>query len=191
MEGVVARERRIPMNMRLLILSLIALLGLGSMEAAEVNAGSSGDLSLGQEKQLLDQQHQALEQEELTLAQTYRQLLDQKRALLEQLRALNPKGGTTKDWNDLWENYHQYKVAKDEDDDEEDYKDKYNDKLKALGSKDVDKDGFKSKVEALLKALEAVRKQQDSLTQSFVTHHSKIQQLDQDKKGHNQRTGRQ
>src|SRR5438552_6271388 len=191
MEGVVARERRIPMNMRLLILSLIALLGLGSMEAAEVNAGSSGDLSRGQEKQLLDQQHQALEQEELTLAQSYRQLLDQKRALLEQLRALNPKGGTTKDWNDLWENYHQYKVAKDEDDDEEDYKDKYNDKLKALGSKDVDKDGFKSKVEALLKALEAVRKQQDSLTQSFATHHSKIQQLDQDKKGHNQRTGRQ
>jgi len=179
------------MNMRLLILSLIALLGLGSMEAAEVNAGSSGDLSLGQEKQLLDQQHQALEQEELTLAQSYRQLLDQKRALLEQLRALNPKGGTTKDWNDLWENYHQYKVAKDEDDDEEDYKDKYNDKLKALGSKDVDKDGFKSKVEALLKALEAVRKQQDSLTQSLATHHSKIQQLDQDKKGHNQRTGRQ
>jgi len=179
------------MNMRLLILSLIALLGLGSMEAAEVNAGSYGALSLGQEKQLLDQQHQALEQEELTLAQSYRQLLDQKRALLEQLRALNPKGGTTKDWNDLWENYHQYKVAKDEDDDEEDYKDKYNDKLKALGSKDVDKDGFKSKVEALLKALEAVRKQQDSLTQSFATHHSKIQQLDQDKKGHNQRTGRQ
>ena len=181
------------MNMRLLILSLIALLGLGSMEPAEVNAGCSGDLSLSQEKQLLDQQHQALEQEELTLAQSYRQLLDQKRALLEQLRALNPKGGTTKDWNDLWENYHQYKVAKDEDedDDEEDYKDKYNDKLKALGSKDVDKDGFKSKVEALLKALEAVRKQQDSLTQSFATHHSKIQQLDQDKKGHNQRTGRQ
>src|SRR5207302_14971 len=98
MEGVVARERRIPMNMRLLILSLIALLGLGSMEAAEVNAGSSGDLSLGQEKQLLDQQHQALE---------------------------------------------------------------------------------------------GVRKQQDSHTQSYVTHHSKIQQHDQDKKGHNQRTGRQ
>src|SRR2546426_5966873 len=191
MEGVVARERRIPMNMRLLILSLIALLGLGSMEAAEVNAGSSGDLSLGQEKQLIDQQHQALEQEELTLAQTYRQLLDQKRALLEQLRALNPKKGTTKDWNDLWENYHQYKVAKDEDDDEEDYKDKYNDKLKALGSKDVDKDVFKSQVEALLKALEAVQKQQDALTQSFVTHHSKIQQLDQDKKSHNQKTGKQ
>ena len=181
------------MNVRLLILSLIALLGLGSMEAAGVNAGSSGDLSLGQEKQLLDQQHQALEQEELTLAQSYRQLLDQKRALLEQLRALNPKGGTTKDWNDLWENYHQYKVAKDEDedDDEEDYKDKYNDKLKALGSKDVDKDVFKSQVEALLKALEAVQKQQDALTQSFVTHHSKIQQLDQDKKGHNQKTGKQ
>ena len=178
------------MNMRLLILSLIALLGLGSMEAAEVNAGSSGDLSLGQEKQLLDQQHQALEQEELTLAQTYRQLLDQKRALLEQLRALNPKGGTTKDWNDLWENYHKYK-EEDEDDDRDDYEDNYKDKLKALGSKDVDKDVFKSKVEALLKALEAVRKQQDSLTQSFVTHHSKIQQLDQDKKGHNQRTGRQ
>src|SRR5207249_11660007 len=129
MEGAVAGERRIPMNTRLLILSLIALLGLGSMEAAGVNAGSSGDISLGQERQLIDQQHQAMEQEELTLAQTYRQLLDQKRALLEQLRALNPKGGTTKDWNDLWENYHKYK---DEDEDEEDYEDNYKDKLKAL-----------------------------------------------------------
>src|SRR2546427_4415765 len=156
MEGVVARERRIPMNMRLLILSLIALLGLGSMEAAEVNAESSGDLSLGQEEQLIDQQHQALEQEELTLAQTYRQLLDQKRALLEQLRALNPKGGTTQDWKDLWENYHQYKVAKDEDDD---YEDNYKDKLKALRPKGLDKDAFKSKVEALLKALQAVQQQ--------------------------------
>src|SRR2546427_8871131 len=111
MEGVVAIERRIPMNMPLLILSLIALLGLGSTEPAEVNAGSSGDLSLSQEKQLLDHQHQALEQEELTLAQSYRQLLDQKRALLEQLRALNPKGGTTKDGNDIWENYQQDQVA--------------------------------------------------------------------------------
>jgi len=178
------------MNMRLLILSLIALLGLGSMEAAEVNAGSSGDLSLGQEKQLIDQQHQALEQEELTLAQTYRQLLDQKRALLEQLRALNPKKGTTKDWNDLWENYHQYQVSEDEDD-EDDYEDKYKDKLKVLTPKDVDKDAFKSNAKDLLKALEAVQKQQDALTQSFVTHHSKIQQLDQDKKGHNQKTGKQ
>src|SRR5437867_12667360 len=124
MESAVVRERRIPMNTRLLVLSLIALLGLGAMEAAEVNAGSSGDISLGQEKQLIDQQHQALEQEGLTLAQTYRQLMDQKRALLEQLRALNPKGGTTKDWNDLWENYRQYQVSEDEDDDEDDYEDK-------------------------------------------------------------------
>src|SRR5947199_8326062 len=159
MEGVVARERRIPLNMRLLILSLIALLGLGSMEAAGVNAGSSGDLSLSQEKQLLDQEHQALEQEELTLAHTYRQLLDQKRALLEQLRALNPKGGTTKDWNDLWDNYRQYQLSEDEDDDEDDYEDKYKDKLKALTPKDVDKDAFKSKAKDLLKALEAVKKQ--------------------------------
>ncbi len=146
------------MNMRLLILSLIALLGLGSTEPAEVNAGSSGDLSLSQEKQLLDQQHQA--------------------------------GGTTKDWNDLWENYHQYQVSEDEDD-EDDYEDKYKDKLKVLTPKDVDKDVFKSKAKDLLKALEAVQKQEDALTQSFVTHSSKIQQLDQDKKSHNQRTGRQ
>src|SRR5207245_770792 len=148
MEGVVARERRIPMNMRLLILSLIALLGLGSMEAAEVNAGSSGDLSLGQEKQLLDQQHQALEQEELTLAQSYRQLLDQKRALLEQLRALNPKGGTTKDWNDLWENYHKYK-EEDEDDDRDDYEETYKTKVKAMRRNKQDKNSFQTKVAAL------------------------------------------
>jgi len=175
------------MNTRLLILSLIALLGLGSMEAAGVNAGSSGDISLGQERQLIDQQHQAMEQEELTLAQTYRQLLDQKRALLEQLRALNPKGGTTKDWNDLWENYHKYK---DEDEDEEDYEDNYKDKLKTLRPKDVDKDAFKSKVEPLLKALEAIQKQQDALSQSWVTHNQKIQTLDQDKKAHNQKRGK-
>ena len=175
------------MNTRLLILSLIALLGLGSMETAGVNAGSSGDISLGQERQLIDQQHQAMEQEELTLAQTYRQLLDQKRALLEQLRALNPKGGTTKDWNDLWENYHKYK---DEDEDEEDYEDNYKDKLKTLRPKDVDKDAFKSKVEPLLKALEAIQKQQDALSQSWVTHNQKIQTLDQDKKAHNQKRGK-
>src|SRR2546425_11078391 len=186
MESAVVRERRIPMNIRLLILSLIALLGLGSMEAAGVNAGSSGDISLGQEKQLIDQQNQALEQEGLTLAQTYRQLMDQKRALLEQLRALNPKKGTTQDWEDLWEYYHKYKDA---DDDEDDYEDNYKDKLKALRSTDVDKDAFKSKVEGLLTALQAVQ-QQDALTQSFVTHNSKIQQLDQDKKSHNQKTGK-
>jgi len=187
MESVVARERGIPMNMQLLILSLIALLGLGSMEPAGVNAGSSGDISLDQEKQLIDQQNQALVQEQLTLGQTYSQLLDQKRAVLEQLRALNPKGGTTQDWEDLWENYHKYKDA---DDDEDDYADNYKDKLKELRSTDVDKDAFKSKVEALLTALEAVQKQQDALTQSWVTHNQKVQQLDQTKKDHNQKTGK-
>src|SRR5256885_3713876 len=159
MESAVVRERRIPMNTRLLVLSLIALLGLGAREGAEVNAGSFGDFSLGQEKQLIDQQHQALEQEGLTLGQTYRQLMDQKRALLEQLRALNPKKGTTQDWEDLWEYYHKYKDA---DDDEDDYEDNYKDKLKALRTTDVDKDAFKSKVEGLLTALQAVQQDRKS-----------------------------
>ena len=175
------------MNMRLLILSLIALLGLGSMEAAEVNAGSSGDLSLGQEKQLLDQQHQALEQEELTLAQSYRQLLDQKRALLEQLRALNPKGGTTKDWNDLWENYHQYQVSEDEDD-EDDYEDKYKDKLEDLEPKHGEH-AFKSQVKTLLTALEATVPQWQALAQSWAVHNQKKQQLNKDKQNFNQQNG--
>ena len=175
------------MNIRLLILSLIALLGLGSMEPAGVNAGSSGDISLGQEKELIDQQNQALVQEELTLGQTYRQLLDQKRAVLEQLRALNPKGGTTQDWQDLWENYLKYKDA---DDDEDDYEDNYKDKLKALRPKGVDKDAFKSKAEALLKALQAVQQQQDALEQSQETHDQKVQQLNQTKKDHTQKTGK-
>ena len=175
------------MNMQLLILSLIALLGLGSMEPAGVNAGSSGDISLDQEKQLIDQQNQALVQEELTLGQTYRQLLDQKRAVLEQLRALNPKGGTTQDWQDLWENYLKYKDA---DDDEDDYEDNYKDKLKALRPKGVDKDAFKSKAEALLKALQAVQQQQDALEQSQETHDQKVQQLNQTKKDHTQKTGK-
>src|SRR5712691_9864955 len=138
MEGVLEKERRTAMNTRLLTFSLIALLGLGSMETAGVNAGSLQDLSLAQQKKLLEQQHQALVQEEMTLAQTYRQLMDQKRALLEQLRALNPKG-TTQDWETLWENYHQYEVSDSEMD-----KDIYKDKLKSLNTKDVDKDAFKS-----------------------------------------------
>ena len=173
------------MNMRLLILSLIALLGLGSMEAAEVNAGSSGDLSLGQEKQLLDQQHQDLEQEELTLAQTYSQLMDQKRALLEQLRALNPKGGTTQDWLTLWEDYHQYKIT-----DKDELKGIYKDILKGLRSKDVDKHDFKSKADSLLQALEAVQQQQDALAQSWETHDQKVQQLNNDQQNFNQQNGK-
>ena len=175
------------MNIRLLILSLTALLGLGSMEPAGVIAGSSGDLSLGQEKQLIDQQNQDLVQEELTLGQTYRQLLDQKRAVLEQLRALNPKGGTTQDWQDLWENYLKYKDA---DDDEDDYEDNYKDKLKALRPKGVDKDAFKSKAEALLKALQAVQQQQDALAQSWETHDQKVQQLNNDQQNFNQQNGK-
>ena len=175
------------MNIRLLILSLTALLGLGSMEPAGVIAGSSGDLSLGQEKQLIDQQNQDLVQEELTLGQTYRQLLDQKRAVLEQLRALNPKGGTTQGWQDLWENYLKYKDA---DDDEDDYKDTYKDKLKALRPTGVDKDAFKSKVEALLQTLQVVQQQQDALAKSWDTHDQKVQQLNQTKKDHNQKTGK-
>ena len=175
------------MNIRLLILSLIALLGLGSMEPAGVTAGSSGDLSPGQEKQLIDQQNQALVQEELTLGQTYRQLLDQKRAVLEQLRALNPKGGTTQDWADLWENYQKYKGA---DDDEDDFADNYKDKLKALRPTGVDKDAFKSKVEALLQTLQTVQQQQDALEQSQNTHDQKVQQLNQSKKDNNQKMGK-
>ena len=166
------------MNTRLMTLSLIVLLGLGSM-------GASGSIPPGQQKKLLDQQHQDLEQEELTLAQTYSQLMDQKRALLEQLRALNPKGGTTQDWLTLWEDYHQYKIT-----DKDELKGIYKDILKGLRSKDVDKHDFKSKADSLLQALEAVQQQQDALTQSFVTHNSKIQQLDQDKKSHNQKTGK-
>ena len=168
------------MNTRLMTLSLIVLLGLGSM-------GASGSIPPGQQKKLLDQQNQALVQEELTLGQTYRQLLDQKRAVLEQLRALNPKGGTTQDWQDLWENYLKYKDA---DDDEDDYEDNYKDKLKALRPKGVDKDAFKSKAEALLKALQAVQQQQDALEQSQETHDQKVQQLNQTKKDHTQKTGK-
>jgi len=166
------------MNTRLMTLSLIVLLGLGSM-------GASGSIPPGQQKKLLDQQHQDLEQEELTLAQTYSQLMDQKRALLEQLRALNPKGGTTQDWLTLWEDYHQYKIT-----DKDELKGIYKDILKGLRSKDVDKHDFKSKADSLLQALEAVQQQQDALAQSQETHDQKVQQLNQTKKDHNQKTGK-
>jgi len=173
------------MYTRLLILSLIALLGLGSMEPAGVNAGSSGGIPPGQQKKLLDQQHQDLVQEEQTLAQTYSQLMDQKRSLLEQLRTLNPKGATTQDWLTLWEDYHQYKVT-----DKDELKANYKDILKALRAKGVDKHDFKSKVEALLQALEAVQQQQDALAQSWDTHDQKVQQLNIDQQNFNQQNGK-
>ena len=174
------------MNMRLLILSLIALLGLFSVEPAGVNADSSGKIPPGQQKQLIDQQHQALVQEEQTLAQADRQLLDQKRAFLEQLRALSPTTGTAQDWQDLWENYQKYTDA---DDDEDDFADIYKNKLKALRPTGLDKHAFKSKVEALLKALEGIKKQQDALAQSWDKHNQKVDQLNTDQLNFNQQNG--
>ena len=166
------------MNTRLLILVLMACLGLWSMEAA---GAPPGGIPPGQaKKQVLDQQQQALEQEELTLAQTERQLRDQMRALLEQLRALNPNGATTQDWADLWADYQQYNAI-----DEDDLKDIYKDKLKSLRVTGVDKDTFKSQVKALLKAMEAVQKQQDALMQSWDTHDQKVQQLNNDQQNYN------
>jgi len=168
------------MNTRLITLSLIALLGLGSM-------GASGSLSPKEQKKLLEQQHQALVQEELTLGQTFRQLRDQTQSLLEQLRALNPKGGTTKDWMTLWQDYHQYKVS-DSEKDKDVYEDKYKDKLEDLEPKHGEH-AFKGQVKTLLTALEAVQQQQDALAQSWAVHNQKKRQLNKDKQNFNQQNG--
>jgi len=179
------------MNTRLLILTLIMVLGLvGPLEASH-----------------LQQQSLALQQQGLTLAQTYRQLMHQRHGLLDQLTKLNQKT-KHKDWQDLVNSHHQvnvdnataqqdltaYNQSVSQDNwntyqndlnqvtsDQNDYQNK----LQGLTPKHGDVQAFQNEVTAVLTALDANQQQLDANAQAWVVYKQQVQQLTAAKNAHN------